>query len=66
MTITPALRSERPPVLLVDDDELIARSLRDYLVADQASRVREGGPPNVTGRFSVIITECLKPSLHTE
>src|SRR5689334_9730910 len=33
MTTTPALRTERPPVLLIDDDELIARSLRDYLVA---------------------------------
>jgi DNA-binding NtrC family response regulator len=33
MTITPALPAERPPILLIDDDELIARSLRDYLVA---------------------------------
>lgn len=33
MMKTPALRTERPPVLLIDDDELIARSLRDYLVA---------------------------------
>lgn len=33
MTISPVPGPERPPVLLIDDDELIARSLRDYLVA---------------------------------
>jgi DNA-binding NtrC family response regulator len=32
MTTPSALPSERPPILLIDDDELIARSLRDYLV----------------------------------
>ena len=33
MSISPLLAEQRPPVLLIDDDELIACSLRDYLVA---------------------------------
>ena len=33
MTISPAPLLHGPAILLIDDDELIARSLRDYLVA---------------------------------
>lgn len=33
MTAATAFGAERLPILLIDDDDLIARSLRDYLVA---------------------------------